>query len=945
MICDGSAAVKSEEGEELEEEEHHHKHNNNHNHNHHLVSIQPKVKPTDHTQELGDGVIAQFVSFRLTDDDENDTSLAAGMGAGSTAFDLDMSVNDLRYAPKDDFGIPMLPDMQQPQQIVLNDALTEAFDEASYGVWSTIMNSAGGDAIRTSGAIASKMHLIQERLEEFAMAFLGMSMFDVADAWITSIAGVVSENGTVNANAVDLGDGIVVCNEAPKLKCLFTVAAENMQNDNVHVFREVSASASIDIGDGAVGKAFSTGYPVWSSDKSVIYDKRRKNSLQNCKIESIFAVPIFSAGDVAPSCVLSCYSLVPVESVPFVLNFVQKAVRLLWDGLDKVKPHESVGKDLWKDVGPADLGEMAADLEMQKAFFGKKRTYSDLSATGQPTSVDNHKHNRPNPSSAQTGLTYLLSDNDDSNSTSRDRSSSYATQVNSLSSIVPTSLFQLAPINAPPAKGLGPAPTFPTSVQRAPSAQSFVLFNPQNNQGFQTIQQAVRSVGNVAEWHNSSGNNAQVNQNSTHIFAPPQALQPTTQSSNSSQQSQFQPEYQYQMDENHNFFLSYANYGGSTVPTTWIEPTPQQNTSHSPSPPLSINPPPPQALSQPPGAAYHHGNNNSRPLEPPGTFVEDPSAARANIVEFNAMAQMHSTPAVLDNIAQYSTGYSRYENGTGEGTTAIPISQGNGSFVVTEQPQQSNDYTTPTTEHATQNSYGMSTDQPPQSVYCMTTGQPPQNVQFMSTAQPVFSIDPLNNSYNSSAEKICRIEGCNDVAHSKRPYCFRHCGNRQCEKEGCNKCAQGATRFCIAHGGGRRCTFPGCDKGARDKFFCAAHGGGKRCKHNGCNKSAVGGSSYCTSHGGGRRCHVEGCDKSAQSSTSFCVKHGGGKKCHHEGCEKVARGRTLYCAAHGGGIRCKLEGCNRVAIGKAQLCRTHGGGSKRMKSEVQQPMYPPLHNM
>ncbi len=60
-------------------------------------------------------------------------------------------------------------------------------------------------------------------------------------------------------------------------------------------------------------------------------------------------------------------------------------MKLLWDGLDKVKPHESVGKDLWKDVGPADLGEMAADLEMQKAFFGKKRTYSDLSATGQLT--------------------------------------------------------------------------------------------------------------------------------------------------------------------------------------------------------------------------------------------------------------------------------------------------------------------------------------------------------------------------------------------------------------------------------------------------------------------------------------------------------------------------------------------------------------------------------
>ena len=133
---------------------------------------------------------------------------------------------------------------------------------------------------------------------------------------------------------------------------------------------------------------------------------------------------------------------------------------------------------------------------------------------------------------------------------------------------------------------------------------------------------------------------------------------------------------------------------------------------------------------------------------------------------------------------------------------------------------------------------------------------------------------------------------------SKRPYCEKHCGNRQCERDGCTKCAQGATRFCIAHGGGRRCTFPGCDKGARDKFFCAAHGGGKRCKHpGGCGKSAVGGSNFCTAHGGGRRCAVAGCDKSAQSGTKFCVKHGGGKKCQFKGCEKVARGRTLFCAA------------------------------------------------
>ena len=97
---------------------------------------------------------------------------------------------------------------------------------------------------------------------------------------------------------------------------------------------------------------------------------------------------------------------------------------------------------------------------------------------------------------------------------------------------------------------------------------------------------------------------------------------------------------------------------------------------------------------------------------------------------------------------------------------------------------------------------------------------------------PIDSAAPNNApSHPDSVQrgKSCRIQGCNNFAVSRRPYCVKHSGNRLCEREGCTKCAQGSTRFCIAHGGGRRCTFPGCDKGARDKFFCAAHGGGETC--------------------------------------------------------------------------------------------------------------------
>lgn len=221
---------------------------------HYLVSIQPpKTKQSTIQQDiLGEGVTAKFVSFNIQDDDDDmkPNQLTTVHHPRTSSIN---SENDLRNAQKDDFGIPMLP--VQEGNTLDNMLITDAFDEASYGVWSTIMNSASGNAIRTSTMIASKMEIIRERLEEFLCAFLGMSMFDVGDAWVLSSAdGDISPGGGV-------GD-----DKAKTLKCLFTVAATE-NNPGVNTFRGVSANSSIQIGDGAVGKAFSSGYPVWSSDK------------------------------------------------------------------------------------------------------------------------------------------------------------------------------------------------------------------------------------------------------------------------------------------------------------------------------------------------------------------------------------------------------------------------------------------------------------------------------------------------------------------------------------------------------------------------------------------------------------------------------------------------------------------------------------------------------
>lgn len=108
-------------------------------------------------------------------------------------------------------------------------------------------------------------------------------------------------------------------------------------------------------------------------------DSARAPAFEKAKFKTALAVPIFSSGAVSPACVLCCYSLVRAEAVPTVLRFVQQALRLLWTGLDNVEPHQSIGKDRWKDVAPADLGEMAADVEMQQAFLRKKRPHNFIS--------------------------------------------------------------------------------------------------------------------------------------------------------------------------------------------------------------------------------------------------------------------------------------------------------------------------------------------------------------------------------------------------------------------------------------------------------------------------------------------------------------------------------------------------------------------------------------
>jgi hypothetical protein len=758
------------------------------------------------------------------------------------------------HAPKDSFGIPKLPafaELGGAQQ-----STDDAFDDASYGVWNTIMDATAPNSEIVSLEQGYIPPQLQERMEEFITAFLNMSVFDAADIWIP--------------------------NESGLSHCVTILATDSLEE-----FRAASEGIFIRNWSGAVGRAYASGNPVWSHVADVIFDQERKEALEKAGIQTILAVPV-------SNCVLCCYSMVRTDAVPFVLKFLQQALRLLWTGLDNVEKPQ-VEQEIWKDVGPADLGEMAADLEMHSEFLRKKRPRD----------------------------TY-----------ERDRSESLSLQMDSLASTsidnVPlssNSQFSIEPYHDEPiveqpilnmdlqnhlrdaVLAVGEAvPWAATNVEGSKRAHVTIEELPNNNdtgsnfvmppQSFAPLGYPDGSSVHQFTYANQEMQSPAPQGNSNNGMMAPQQMG-TTYSNNHAQQSTMSQNFQMNsptmMHQGNLYMPGNQSMQGQPMssPSMQLQPLSNQGMQHQPMS-NQFN-----SGIQPPVAPLSQPMPLQMPSQFPNQIIQAPSSTiSGNIAHVNHVNNVTTPPpATLQQFQPNDFGGSNQYRQSGE-------------MMFSQQ------------------AYSSQNMQPIEMAPAPSTVPAPGSGQFCQPV-PVQAASPTANGRG----KPCRIQGCDDPVVARRPYCVRHSGNRLCEHSGCTKCAQGSTRFCIAHGGGRRCTFTGCDKGARDKYFCAAHGGGKRCTAGGCSKSAVGGSNLCTGHGGGRRCAIDGCNKSAQSSTKLCVKHGGGKKCTHTGCVKVARGRTPFCAAHGGGVRCKLNGCNRVAIGKLQLCRSHGGGIKQKANE------------
>jgi hypothetical protein len=80
----------------------------------------------------------------------------------------------------------------------------------------------------------------QERLEEFISAFLGMSVFDVADVWMPTSGDDAHLSHVMSVTASD-------------------------QNETLNEFKKATTGSTLKIWSGAVGKAYASGNAVWTN--------------------------------------------------------------------------------------------------------------------------------------------------------------------------------------------------------------------------------------------------------------------------------------------------------------------------------------------------------------------------------------------------------------------------------------------------------------------------------------------------------------------------------------------------------------------------------------------------------------------------------------------------------------------------------------------------------
>lgn len=498
-------------------------------------------------------------------------------------------------------------------------------------------------------------------------------------------------------------------------------------------------------------------------------DSSRVEAFAIANIKTVLAIPIFSEGHSTPSCVLCFYSLVRSDSVPFVMKFVQQALRSLWYGLDRLQPHKSIGEELWKEVAPADLGEMAADLEMQSAFHMKKRPFDQMSYSTLPNQV--------------------FSSNKNDNSIGN----CIIEQMGSLSN--PSDEVSV-PLHLNPS-----VPISNLNVEKCPRTNRSMLQDQ--------MKHAIQSVAHakpIADYENWSSKRLQIVSNSS-------------LSNINSNTTLDERQYVHQSLQNNNLEKSITSAIPISIePLKYCEKANQNADVHNESSNQMIQ-------SEPKRLQNPFAFSNLTPMAPDTVSIPPIDLISSSDILPFFLAYESKTKQKIKNMVKicriqgceepcvsrrpYCSRHSG--NRQCEHETCTKCAQGATRFCIAHGGGRR--CTFPGCDKGARDKF-----------FCAAHGGGKRCITGGCTRSAVGG-SSLCTSHGGG--RRCTVDGCEKSAQSSTKFCVKHGGGKKCSHPGCEKVARGRTLYCAGHGGGIRCKLEGCTRIAIGKLqLCRAHGGG-----------------------------------------------------------------------------------------------------------------------
>ena len=458
--------------------------------------------------------------------------------------------------------------------------------------------------------------------------------------------------------------------------------------------------------------------------------------------------------------------MVTSDSESFILKFLSQALRSLWVGLDNVEPHESIDKKAWNSVAPADLGEMAADREMQSAFYKRKRSH-DM--------IDNNSPTR------QVNI-------DGERSSSRLRSSSLAMQLSAIQE----------------GRGKIPQPTHEhQNMYQGNNSynQSNQIQFPSNNDSQVPLKQEVVPL---------TGSTQQMFQSETsqsHLYL--------NRAANGTIDTSYQASMEYQ---NQNVLQQEQNAARTIIDA--INARVQNNTQTQTKSSNIYQSGNNNVMNNGIMSNQNIPNHNFAQPDPSlsGFMVCVPNAPYQGNLHINGagpvlsgkICRIEGCNAPSASRRPYCTRHSgnrlcEYKHGCtkcAQGATRFCIAHGGGRRC-----------TFPGCDKGARDKF-----------FCAAHGG---GKRCSKDGCSKSAVGGSNLCTSHGGGRRCAVDGCQKSAQSSTKFCVKHGGGKKCAEPDCTKVARGRTLYCAGHGGGVRCKLDGCTRIAIGKMqLCRAHGGG-----------------------------------------------------------------------------------------------------------------------